>query len=287
MTPETYDFRNPARRVGERERRLDQWLAAAGKAAAVPWGRLLPFPAKLEPGRRDEALPEEWLSCLPEGTLGVRVRPGEKFPLSLLVLPPALALSLLDGLMGEVIAGMPADVPLTPIDESLLGHLTETLLLRPLRETWPGPKPLELRLAGREHHLRNSRLFPAAEAVYVCPFRVTGPFGELDWCWLLPRGDWLTAILPAPSRAAEAAERDRVEKVAREFPLEMSVPLGNAEVSLAQLSRLAPGDLLLLDQPAGAPLTALVSGVAKFRVRPGVAGQRQAIQIETTLEGEK
>lgn len=286
MTPQVYDFRNPTRRAGERERRLDQWLAAAAKAAAVPWGRALPFPAKLEPGRRDETLPEEWLSCLPEGTLGVRVRLDEKFPLSLLVLPRALALALLDGMMGEVIAGMPADVPLTPVDEALLGHLTQTLLLRPLRETWPGPGPLELRLAGREQNVRNSRLFPPTEPVYVCPFHVTGPFGELDWCWLLPRGDWLTAILPAPSRAAEVAERERVEKVAREFPLEMSVPLGNAEVSLSQLSRLAPGDLLLLDQPAGEPLTARVSGVAKFRVRPGVAGQRQAVRIEATIEGE-
>src|SRR5579883_731951 len=254
MTPEVYDFRNPARRAGERERRLDQWLAAAGKAAAVPWGRLLPFPAKLEPGRRDEALPEEWLSCLPEGTLGVRVRLDEKCPLSLLVLPRALALALLDGMLGETITGMPAEVPLTPVDEALLGHLTEALLLRPLRETWPGPKPLELRLAGRESHLRTLRLFPATEPVYLCPFRVTGPFGELDWCWLLPRGDWLTAILPAPTRAAAVAERERVEKVAREFPLELTVPLGNAEVSLAQLTRLAPGDLLLLDQPTGEPL---------------------------------
>jgi hypothetical protein len=131
MTPELYDFRNPARRAGERERRLEQWLAASAKAAVVPWTKLLSFPAKLEIGRRDEVLPEEWFACLPETTLGLRVRLGDEGLVSLLVLPRTLAVALLDGLMGEAITGMPADVPLSPIEESLLGHLTETLLLAP------------------------------------------------------------------------------------------------------------------------------------------------------------
>jgi flagellar motor switch protein FliM len=114
---------------------------------------------------------------------------------------------------------------------------------------------------------------------------VTGPFGELDWYWLLPKGDWLTAILPAPSNSAEAAERARVEKLVREFPVDLSVQLGSAEVSLSQLARLAPGDLILLDQPAGEPLTAAVAGVGKYLVRPGAAGQRQAVLIESPFEG--
>jgi flagellar motor switch protein FliM len=283
MTPELYNFRSPARRAGERERRLEQWLVAAAKASAISWARALSFPARLEVGTRDEALPEEWFACLPETTLGLRVRTGEGGPVSLLVMPRALALALLDGLMGEAVAGMPADNPLSPIEESLLGHLAESLLLSPLRETWPGPKPLGLRAGRQEFNLRTTRLFPATDPVYVCPLRVTGPFGELDWYWLLPKGDWLTAILPAPSRAAEAAERSRVEKIVCEFPVDLSVQLGSAEVSLSQLSRLAPGDLILLDQAAAEPLTAAVAGVGKFHVRPGTAGQRQAILIESTL----
>jgi flagellar motor switch protein FliM len=285
MTPELYDFRNPARRAGERERRLEQWLAASAKAAVVPWTKLLSFPAKLEIGRRDEVLPEEWFACLPETTLGLRVRLGDEGLVSLLVLPRTLAVALLDGLMGEAITGMPADVPLSPIEESLLGHLTETLLLAPLRETWPGPKPLALRTGRQEFNLRTTRLFPSSDPISVCALRVTGPFGELDWYWLLPKGDWLTAILPAPSNSAEAAERARVEKLVREFPVDLSVQLGSAEVSLSQLARLAPGDLILLDQPAGEPLTAAVAGVGKYLVRPGAAGQRQAVLIESPFEG--
>jgi flagellar motor switch protein FliM len=285
MTPEPYDFRNPARRAGERERRLDQWLTAACKAAGVPWGKALAFAARLEPGRRDEVLPEEWFSCLPETTLGLRVRLGDEGLVSLLVLPRTLAVALLDGLMGEAITGMPADAPLSPIEESLLGHLAETLLLRMLRDSWPGAKPLALRNGRQEFDLRTCRLFPAGDAIFVCPFHVTGPFGELDWCWLLPQGDWLTAIMPLPTRASPVAERERVEKLAHEFPVELSVRLGSAEVSLSQLARLAPGDLVLLDQPASGLLTASIVGVGKYLVRPGVAGQRQAIQIESTLEG--
>ena len=211
MTPELYDFRHPARRAGERERRLDQWLTAACKAAVVPWGKLLSFPARLEPGSRDESYPEEWLACLPESTLGLRVRLGSTGLMSLLVLPRTLAVALLDGIMGEAITGMPADAPLSPIEESLLGYLTETLLLRPLRDTWPGPEPLALKAGRQEFDLRTCRLFASGESVFVCPFRVTGPFGELDWCWLVPRGEWLTAIMPSQAHSAATVERERVE----------------------------------------------------------------------------
>jgi flagellar motor switch protein FliM len=284
MKPEAYDFRSPARKAGERERRLDQWLTAAAKAAVVPWEKLLLFPAKLESGRREEALPEEWFACLPETTLGLRVRLGEKDIVSLVVLPRPLASALLDGMMGEAVSGLPADNPLSPMEESLLGHLTETLLLQPLRDAWPGPKPLAIRSGRQELNLRTTRLFPAIEPIMVCTFRVTGPFGELDWCWLLPNGDWLQAIMPVANRSAAVADRERVEKLVREFPVDLSVHLGSAEVSLAQLARLAPGDVVLLDQPTGEPLTATVAGIGKFRVRPGIAGQRQAIRIESTLE---
>jgi flagellar motor switch protein FliM len=284
MTAEPYDFRSPARKAGERERRLDQWLTAAAKATLVPWSKLLSFPARIEPATREEALPEEWFACLPETTLGLRVRIGEQRLVSLLVMPRTLAVALLDGLMGEAISGMPADAPLSPIEESLLSYLADTLLLRPLRESWLGPKPLLLHAGHQEHNLRSSRLFPATKAVFICPFRVTGPFGELDWYWLVPQGDWLNAIMPAPSRPPDG-DRERVEKLVREFPVDLSVHLGSAEVSLSQLTNLAPGDLILLDQPTNAPLRADVAGVGKFLVRPGVAGQRQAIRIEKTFEG--
>ncbi len=285
MTPEPYDFSRPARRAGERDRRLEQWLAAAAKAAAGYWGRSLSFPAKLEIGRGDEVLPEEWLPCLPEATLGGRVLAGGGLSPSLLVLPRTLALALVDGVLGEPVTGLPQDRPLTLVEEALLEHATEVLLLRPLREAWPGPNPVALTTGGLEPNVRASRLLAAGEAVLTFPFRVTGPFGELDWCWLLPRGEWPGPILPPPPPGAAGAERERLEKLVREFPVDLAVRLGAAEVSLAQLTRLAPGDLVLLDQPTAEALTATVGGVAKFRVRPGLSGLRQAVQIESTLEG--
>jgi flagellar motor switch protein FliM len=170
----------------------------------------------------------------------------------------------------------------------LCGYLADTLLLGLLRESWPAGESAALEVGAREAEFRNTRLFPPAESVFVFTFRVTGPFGEGEWHWLLPRGDWVIRLLdqrqPARPGAVLPDSRAQLTRLAEQFPVRLSVRLGQAEVSLQQLSRLQAGDLILLDQRVGEPLRASLAGAVKFHVWPGAVGSRQAVAIHSLLD---
>jgi flagellar motor switch protein FliM len=284
MTADLYDFRNPARLDGGVSKRLDTWLSEACRAADRHWAVHLPFATQCQLTKCDVVLPEDWLAGMPEAALGFQASLGEGGPQSLLILPRTLALALLAGLMGDQPQSVPEDRALTPVEEALCGYMFDHLFVHPFQTTWPGAKPLALRPGPRSNNPRETKIFPEGEGVLVWSFRVDGPFGQMEWCWMLPRSKWLLELAPAPPAGPPPELRSRLETLAREFPVDLDVTLGTAEVSLAELKRLREGDLLILDQRVCDPLTARLSGFERFRVWPGAAGSRQAVQIDSSIE---
>jgi len=58
---------------------------------------------------------------------------------------------------------------------------------------------------------------------------------------------------------------------------------GTAKITLSEMARLKPGDLLVLRQKVSEPLAAEVAGAPKFRVWPGAVGSRAAVQIHAAV----
>lgn len=296
MRAEPYDFRNAARLGAELDRRLAGWLRAAAGLSAKRWGTLLSFAAEMHAEAHQVAAPGAALAALPEDAVCLRIAwhwqpvAGAASDLTTLaVVARPLTLALLAGLTGEKVEGPVEDRALTALEESLCGYLVEALLIGLLRESWPGGQPLRLDVGAREAEYHNSRVFPPGEPVLVFSFRVTGPFGEGQWWWVVPRGDWFNQLLTQPQAARPATGHPdpwaQLAGLAERFPVRLSVRLGNAEVSLHQLSRLRAGDLVVLDQRVHEPLKASVDGAEKFRVWPGAVGERQAVEIHSLSTG--
>jgi flagellar motor switch protein FliM len=68
-------------------------------------------------------------------------------------------------------------------------------------------------------------------------------------------------------------------------PLELSVQLGEAAISLRQLLALRKGDVVPLDRRVGEPLFAPVQGRKKFSGQVGKVGNRLAFQVGSVHEG--
>jgi flagellar motor switch protein FliM len=121
----------------------------------------------------------------------------------------------------------------------------------------------------------------------VCTWQVTGSFGQAPVQWFVPQ-EGMFAILKRLVEQEESLQkkdyRSTLEQLVQEMPLEVSVTLGNAEVPLAQLARLRPGDVLILDQPVSEPLRAAIGEEKHFQVWPGRVGNRQALQVESFPE---
>ncbi len=86
-----------------------------------------------------------------------------------------------------------------------------------------------------------------------------------------------------PTRSEQDTPR-KLEALVRELPIEVTVDLGMVELPIAQLARLTPGDLLILNQRVSEPLIARVDSRPKFRGWPGRVGSRQSLQIESLRE---
>lgn len=67
-------------------------------------------------------------------------------------------------------------------------------------------------------------------------------------------------------------------------PVELSVELGEASISLEEVLNLKPGDTVMLDSDSAEPLLVKVAGVGKFTGTPGIRSGNKAIQITNILD---
>ena len=283
MTTE-FDFRAPP--PGDLIRRLTSWLADACRRTVVPWGQLLPFPATCALGTVAAATAGTAVANLPAESVGYRLIPeGDPSAAFLLAVPRPLILALLAGLMSEVPTALPADRDLTSVEIALSEFMLKELFLTPLAAAWPLPEPLKLAAVGPNTLAAVWRMPPAAPVI-VAPLAVTGGFGEVAGALIFPRAERFDqlAALPAPAETAVASgSRVHIESLVMEMAVDLAVVLGTADVTLNEMARMKPGDVLILRQKVTEPLAAEVGGTTKFRVWPGAVGSRSAVQIQAAV----
>lgn len=275
MSPQPHDFRQPTPLPAAARADLARWHPAAALALDKQSAEQLPFALQTAAGGLDLRRAADALAGRGEADLVYEVPRADPGAASWLVLPRPAMLAIVGGLIGEPVAEGELARALTPVEDSLADYAAAALFLEPLSRTWPLGGPLALAAPAR-HPADGPG--PAGGDYLVVSFRTAGPFGEAPWRWAVPR-DWL-----AGGEAASAAPtRGEREAAVRELPLRLSVSLGSARVSLLRLARLARGDVLLLEQPVSEPLTASLSGQAKFLVWPGAVGARQAVAIHSPV----
>jgi flagellar motor switch protein FliM len=287
MTVAPYDFCKPGRLASDRENRLASWLRLACALATRQWPKRLPFAAEWTFHASDTYRTVDGLARLAETAVAYRLGLAGGKVTTLVALPRPLVLAIAAGMVGDAGKALPADRELTVVEESLFEFFVKHYLLPPLHETWPGPDAARLELLQSEPNPRWSRLFVADAPLVMCTFLLAGPFGVEEWFWLLPREGLLLLLdqpEQSPASAAEAAAaKPRLEAIVSELPVEIRVRLGTVEVRLSQLSNLRVGDVIVLNQRVGEPLTASIAGEKKYRGWPGRAGTRQAFKVDSFL----
>jgi flagellar motor switch protein FliM len=148
---------------------------------------------------------------------------------------------------------------------------------------WTPVSPLELELVKQEINPRLLQLGGAHDSLTVARFTMEfgSRSGPIDW--LLP--DSLLAPIreslasdggKAPARKQEAWA-PVLSTALQEAEMQIRVTLAQAEISLGELVRLAPGDIIPIEPPQHATL--LVGDVPLYRGRFGVSQGRNALKI--------
>jgi len=196
---------------------------------------------------------------------------------------PALLLTLLDGFFGGSGRALAdAQAAIAPAAQRFL-----TLLLRSvsadLTAAWAPVTPLELELVKQETNPRLVQLGAPNESVLVLKFTVEfgARSGRIDW--LLPES------LLAPVREALAADGGQtavrkqeawapaLTSALQEAEVDTRAVLAQAQISLRELVRLSPGDIIPIEAPQQATLFA--GEVPLYRGRFGVSQGRNALKI--------
>ena len=283
MTPVAFDFRKPP--PGELGRQAHRWLTAACRRAGDSWSRLLPYCTTLAVGHVEVVGAAAALSALPDDATAVPLVGAGDDGTALLVLRRPVLLALLAGLVGAAPTALPADRDPTELELSLVGYLARELFLDPIEKAWPAAKAPHL-TPGAPSAPRAAWAGTSADLVLFATLDTTTPFGEYPVYLVVPRagfGARLTAadVRPEPPPPAPSAH---IEALVREMAVELTVLLGTADLAMHELSALRAGDVVVLRQKVDQPLDGLLSGARKFRVWPGVIGERAAVVIDAPAD---
>ncbi|AWM37381.1 flagellar motor switch protein FliM [Gemmata obscuriglobus] len=279
MTPAEYDFRKPP--PGDIERNVTAWLTLACRRTNEAAVQALRYPATLQIAKVETPSAAYCLAFFPEGAISVPLAPPDApGGGALLVFPNPVLIALLSGLIGEAPEALPADREPTPMESALIPHLVREFFVTPFLKSWPGVEPLVVDIGapaapaavwtgGNEHNI-------------FVTFTLSAPYGEHPIYLLLTRsGRWEQLAAIGLSPPVTPAPKSEIESVVRAMSVEMSVILGRADLTMRDVSDLTTGDVIVFDQKVTEPLDGLVSGARKFRVWPGVVGDRAAVVVDT------
>jgi flagellar motor switch protein FliM len=196
---------------------------------------------------------------------------------------PVLLLALLDGFFGgSGRAATDASAAIAPAAQRFL-----TLLLRAftadVAAAFTPVSPLEFELVKQETNPRLMQLGSAQDAVVVLKF--TAEFGahtgRIDW--LLPESVLAPIREALAGDGAGAAPRKQapwgpvLSLALHEAEVETRAILAEAQISLGELVRLTPGDIIPIDTPQH--VTLLAGEVPLYRGRFGISQGRNALKI--------
>jgi flagellar motor switch protein FliM len=218
---------------------------------------------------------------VPASLAVVRLKPLPGF--GFVSVEPALLLTLLDGFFGG--SGRATTDPQAAIAPAAQRFLA--LMLRSvaadLSAAWAPVTPLELELVKQETNPRLAQLGAPNEALLVVRFVVEfgARSGRIDW--LLPE------TLIAPVREALAADGGQTTLLSQEawapaltaglqdVEIDTRAVLAQAQISLRELVRLSPGDIIPIEPPQ--QVTLFAGDVPLYRGRFGVSQGRNALKI--------
>jgi flagellar motor switch protein FliM len=218
---------------------------------------------------------------VPASLAVVRLKPLPGF--AFISVEPSLLLTLLDGFFGG--SGRATTDPQAAIAPAAQRFLA--LMLRSvaadLTAAWASVTPLELELVKQETNPRLVQLGAPLESLLVVRFTVEfgARSGHIDW--LLPE------VLLAPVREALAADGGQptlrpqeawapaLTAGLQDAEIDTRAVLAQTQISLRELVRLSPGDIIPIEPPQ--QVTLFAGDVPLYRGRFGVSQGRNALKI--------
>ncbi|MCA9186639.1 MAG: FliM/FliN family flagellar motor switch protein [Pirellulaceae bacterium] len=277
QSAKAFDFRRPCRLSVPVEKRIGKWQAAFCSLVPEKWAPLLPLSLQWSPSATETAAPMQAESAIPQAGFGVHLR---NLPQpTLLTLPRNLAILLVNGVVGSQTDELPQDRKLTEVEISLLELLAQEML-NALNESWSIANENPCRLGAFDPLPRLVRAFAGQEDLVIVRFQVGNDTIGLHSChWYWPESVAMALFPQEDDDDEQLLHAAQMKEVAQRIPMQVSVRLGSASLHVSELATLSCGDVIVLDQRVGDPLTGYVGEKPVYVGWAGRVGNRQGFQV--------
>lgn len=292
-TVKRYDFRRPDKFSKDQLRTLQIVHESFARSVATYLSGYVRAPVEGEVVSVTEATYDEFIRSLTNPTLLAVMSMSSLEGNALIEIPPDLSFVIIDRLLGG-----PGTLPsrireLTEIEQTVMGRLLNHMGAA-LGEAWSNIVALEPKLERIDVNPQFVQLLPPHDMVIVIAIRMRlrGVEGRVNVCIpymsLEPVAPRLSAhYLFGGGQTIEAGKhvddlRGRIEAMA----VELTVNLGQAQLTVEELLDLAIGDVIRLDARTQTALPVHVGEKTKFRGKPGLSGSRMALEITEVFQAE-
>lgn len=286
-----FDFTRPSKFSKDQLRILKMIHEVFCRSAQTQLSALLRTAVEIEVVTADQMAYGELINSMPTPSLinVVTMDPLEGNAILDINLP--IVFSIIDRLVGGPGTHRPRLRELTEIELALMQNVTDAML-RSFSDAWATIAPVQMRSVATEMNPQFAQVVPHSDMVVLVSFevRVGAAAGTMALCvpyiLLEPVIGKLTAQSYLSTLADSAAPdmRDDITASLAAVEVPVSAELGHAQLHVAELLALAPGDVIALSSAPGADVGVRVGRRLAFRAQAGIRGRRAAVQITGVVD---
>jgi len=240
----------------------------------------------------DQLTYEEFIRSIPNPTTLAVIDMDPLKGSAILEIDPAITFSIIDRLFGGQGEGAKFSRELTDIEQSVMEGIIVRVLGN-LRESWSTVIDLRPRLGGIETNPQFAQIVPPSEMVVLVTLetKVGDVEGMMNLCipYLtiepiiskLSAQYWYSSVRRGTTTENLNILRERLENVG----VIIKAEIGNMQLTVRDVLALRAGDIIRLDNTrVNDPMVLMIGDRKKFLCRPGVIGNKLAVQVSKKLE---
>lgn len=280
-----YDFRRPDKLSKDQMRTLQLLHESFARLAGSSLSAYLRAAVQMNLVSIDQGVYGEYIEQVPPDTV-LHILNMDPLPGSVLMgIDLKAAMAAVDRLLGGAGAFSEAQREPTEIELALIQTMV-TQMLKGLADAWSRVTELSPRIRDVVLDPRFVQVALRSDPVVVIAFEIgiLHNLGTVTLCLpyvvLEPVIPKLTAQLWfSGAQRGGVTQTEQLRQSLESVNVELMVELGSAWLTLKELGHLKEGDVILLDRAIDQRLDVLVGGRRKFVARPGMVGNKVAVQI--------
>lgn len=240
----------------------------------------------------DQLTYEEFIRSIPNPTTLAVIDMDPLKGSAILEIDPAITFSIIDRLFGGQGEGAKFSRELTDIEQSVMEGIIVRVLGN-LRESWSTVIDLRPRLGGIETNPQFAQIVPPSEMVVLVTLetKVGDVEGMMNLCipYLtiepiiskLSAQYWYSSVRRGTTTENLNILRERLENIG----VTIKAEIGGMQLAVRDVIALRAGDIIRLDNTrVNDPMVLMIGDRKKFLCRPGVIGNKLAVQVSKKLE---